>query len=57
MECPNLFVILDAADAWVFLSLAAPIFIWGIWTGVWRIAARADITGKSRREREMLLLF
>ena len=32
VETPESFVILDAADAWVFLSPAAPIFVWGIWT-------------------------
>ena len=35
VETPESFVILDAADAWVFLSPAAPIFIWGIWTHRW----------------------
>jgi hypothetical protein len=35
VETPESFVILDAADAWVFLSLAAPIFIWGICTHRW----------------------
>ena len=29
VETPESFVILDAADAWAFLSPAAPIFIWG----------------------------
>ena len=35
VETPESFVILDAADAWVFLSPAAPIFIWGICTHRW----------------------
>jgi hypothetical protein len=35
VETPESFVIFDASDAWVFLSPAAPIFIWGICTHRW----------------------